>query len=40
MVYSKLGDKNNAASHLKKSVALAPDSPAAKDARAALQKAG
>jgi hypothetical protein len=39
MVYSKLGDKNNAASHLKKSVALAPDSPVAKNARAALQKA-
>jgi Tfp pilus assembly protein PilF len=39
MVYSKLGDKNNAANHLKKSIALAPDSPAAKDARAALQKA-
>jgi len=40
MVYSKLGDKSNAANHLKKSVALAPDSPTAKDARAALQKVG
>jgi tetratricopeptide (TPR) repeat protein len=37
MVYSKLRDKNNAAIHLKKAVSLAPDSPAAKDARAALQ---
>jgi tetratricopeptide (TPR) repeat protein len=40
MVYSKLGDKNNAAIHLKKAIALAPDSPGAKDARAALQKVG
>jgi tetratricopeptide (TPR) repeat protein len=37
MVYNKLRDKNNAAIHLKKAVSLAPDSPAAKDARAALQ---
>jgi tetratricopeptide (TPR) repeat protein len=40
MVYSKLGDKNNAVIHLKKVIALAPDSPSAKDARAALQKVG
>ena len=37
MVYSKLRDRNNAALHLKKAMALAPDSPTAKDARAALQ---
>jgi Flp pilus assembly protein TadD len=37
MVYSKLQDKSNAAIHLKKATSLAPDSPAAKDARAALQ---
>jgi Tfp pilus assembly protein PilF len=40
MVYSKLGDRSNAAIHLKKSIALAPDSQAAKDARVALQKVG
>jgi Flp pilus assembly protein TadD len=40
MVYSKLGDKGNAAAHLKKAVAIAPDSQAAKDARTALQKLG
>ena len=40
MVYSKLQDKNNAAIHLKKAISLAPDSPAAKDARAALQSIG
>jgi len=40
MVYSKLRDKNNAAIHLKKAVSLAPDSPTAKDARAALQGLG
>lgn len=37
MVYSKLRDKNDAAIHLRKAVSLAPDSPAAKDARVALQ---
>ena len=37
MVYSKLLDKSNAVIHLKKAVSLAPDSPTAKDAKAALQ---
>jgi tetratricopeptide (TPR) repeat protein len=37
MVYSKLMDKNNAASHLRKAIALAPGSQTAKDAQAALQ---
>jgi tetratricopeptide (TPR) repeat protein len=40
MVYSKLQDKSNAAIHLKKAASLAPDSPAAKDARTALQGLG
>jgi tetratricopeptide (TPR) repeat protein len=40
MVYTKLKDKNNAVIHLKKAVSLAPDSPAAKDARSALQGLG
>jgi len=40
MVYSKLQDKSNASIHLKKALSLAPDSPAAKDARAALQAIG
>ncbi len=40
MVYSKLLDRNNATIHLKKAISLAPDSPAAKDARAALQGLG
>jgi Flp pilus assembly protein TadD len=40
MVYAKLKDKNNASIHLKKAVSLAPDSPAAKDAKAALQGLG
>jgi Flp pilus assembly protein TadD len=40
MVYSKIGDKNNAAIHLKKAVSMAPDSQAAKDARTALQGLG
>ena len=40
MVYGKLQDKNNAEIHLKKAESLAPNSPAAKDARAALQKLG
>jgi len=37
MVYVKMMDKSNAAIHLKKAISLAPDSPAAKDAKAALQ---
>jgi Tfp pilus assembly protein PilF len=40
MVYSKMGDRTNAAVHLKKAVSLAPDSSAARDARTALQKLG
>jgi Tfp pilus assembly protein PilF len=40
MVYAKMNDKNNAGTHLKKAIALAPDSQDAKDARAALQKLG
>ncbi len=40
MVYSKLQDKNNATTHLKKAISLAPDSPSAKEARAALQGLG
>jgi tetratricopeptide (TPR) repeat protein len=40
MVYSKMGDKSNAAIHLKKAVSLAPDSPTGKDARTALQGLG
>jgi len=36
MVYAKLGDKSNAAIHLKKAISLASDSLVAKDARAAL----
>lgn len=40
MVYSKLRDKSNASIHLKKAASLAPDSPAAKDARTALQGLG
>jgi tetratricopeptide (TPR) repeat protein len=40
MVYSKLKDKNNAITHLKKAVSLAPNSPQAKDAQAALQGLG
>jgi tetratricopeptide (TPR) repeat protein len=40
MVYSKLKDKSNAQLHLKKAVSLSPDSPTAKDARAALQGLG
>jgi tetratricopeptide (TPR) repeat protein len=40
MVYSKLGDKSNAATHLKKAASLSPDSPTGKDARAALQGLG
>jgi tetratricopeptide (TPR) repeat protein len=37
MVYAKLGDKTNAVIHLKKTISLAPDTPAAKDAKTALQ---
>jgi len=40
MVYGKLQDKSNAAMHLKKAISLAPDSPAAKDAKTALQGLG
>lgn len=40
MVYDKLMDKSSAAIHLKKAISLEPDSQAAKDARAALQKLG
>ena len=40
MVYAKLGDKTNAATHLKKAISLAPDSQDAKDAKTALQGLG
>ncbi|HME59284.1 MAG TPA: tetratricopeptide repeat protein [Terracidiphilus sp.] len=40
MVYAKLGDKTNAATHLKKAISLAPDSQEAKDAKTALQGLG
>jgi tetratricopeptide (TPR) repeat protein len=40
MVYSKLENKNNAVLHLKKAIALAPESPSAKDAKVALQGLG
>ena len=40
MTYSKLGDKANASLHLKKAVSLAPDSPVAKSASAALEQLG
>jgi len=40
MVYGKLKDKTNAATHLKKAVSLSPGSQAAKDATAALQGLG
>jgi tetratricopeptide (TPR) repeat protein len=40
MVYRKLQDRNNATIHLKKAVSLAPDSPTATDAKAALQGLG
>jgi tetratricopeptide (TPR) repeat protein len=40
MVYSKLADKSSAAVHLRKALTLAPDSPAAKDAKSALQGLG
>ncbi len=40
MVYGKLRDRSSATIHLKKAISLAPDSPAAKDARTALQGLG
>ena len=40
MVYSKLGDRTNAALHLKKAITLSPGSPAAKDSQTALQGLG
>ena len=40
MVYSRLSDKTSAVVHLKKAGALAPDSPTAKDAKAALHRLG
>ena len=38
MVYSKLRDKTNATIHLKRAISLGPDSPTAKEAKAALQQ--
>ncbi len=40
MVYSKLGNKSDAAAHLKNAISLAPGSPVAKQAQAALQGLG
>jgi Flp pilus assembly protein TadD len=40
MVYSKLKDRSNAATHLKKAISLDPNSPTAKDAQAALGSLG
>lgn len=40
MVYSGLSDKTSAVVHLRKAASLAPDSPIAKDARAALHRLG
>jgi Flp pilus assembly protein TadD len=40
MVYAKMKDRGNAASHLKKAISLAPNSQTAKDARAALAQQG
>ncbi len=40
MVYSKLGDSNNAAIHLKKAISSAHDSQVVKDAQAAMQGLG
>ena len=40
MVYSRLENKSNAVIHLKKAIALAPESSSAKDAKAALQGLG
>jgi hypothetical protein len=39
-VYGKLRDKSNAMIHLKKAASMEPNSPAAKDARVALQGLG
>jgi Flp pilus assembly protein TadD len=40
MVYSKLGDRTNAALHLKKAITLSPGSPVARDSQTALQGLG
>jgi tetratricopeptide (TPR) repeat protein len=40
MVYSKLKDKSDATTHLKKAISLSPNSPVAKDAQAALGALG
>ncbi len=40
MVYSKLKDKTNAVAHLKKAISLDPNSPTAKEAKAALGTLG
>jgi hypothetical protein len=40
MVYGKLRDKSGAETHLKEAVSLASDSPAAEDAKAALEGLG
>ena len=40
MVYSKLSDKSSAQTHLKKAIALEPNSPSAKSAQAALNGVG
>jgi tetratricopeptide (TPR) repeat protein len=40
LVYAKLGDRSNAAIHLKKALSLAPDATTAKNIRAALQGLG
>ena len=40
MIYGKLREKNDAAIHLRKAISLAPGSPTARDAKAALQGLG
>jgi Flp pilus assembly protein TadD len=40
MVYTKLSNKTNAATHLKRAISIAPDSSTAKDAQSALQGLG
>jgi Flp pilus assembly protein TadD len=40
MVYSKLKDKGDATTHLKKAISLSPNSPVAKDAQTALGALG
>jgi Flp pilus assembly protein TadD len=40
MVYRKLSDKNGAQSHLKRAIALEPNSPTAKSAQVALNGVG